>query len=214
VLVFRFRLAHAQTLRFTLYRLAPDCRPVARFRRHGHPGLNVIRIKIMTSGKRLRPGTYRITARGPARIVLRRRFVVARTRPKHAALLAALRRNTCTSNRSHAQLISMHVAEPPVTPPPLGAVAGSHVVLHAHRGTSGNHVLGELTSPLGVSPAWLKPILLAAVGLALALLTLAVLPQRTAYPSGAALVLARHRGGFAVAGVALLAAVLLAVLLT
>src|SRR5207302_1327050 len=144
---------------------------------------------------------------------MRRRFVVARTRPKHAALLAALRRNACASNRSHAQLISLHVAAPPLTAPPSGAVAGSHVVLRPRRGTAGGHVLGELTAPLGVSPSWLKPILLAVVGVALALLVLAVLPQRTAYPSGPALVLARHRAGFLVAGLALLAGVMLVVLL-
>jgi len=214
VLVLRFRLAHAQTLRFTLYRLAPDCRPVATFRRHGHPGLNVIRISVVTSGKRLGPGTYRITARGPAKIVLRQRFVVAKgPRPKDAALLAALSRNACVASSSHAQLVSMHVAAPPLSPP-SGAVAGSRVVLHPDRGTSARRVLGELIAPLGVSPAWLRPILLAVLGLALTLLALAVLPLGVVHPTGTAVLLARHRAGLAAAGIALLAGVLLAVLLS
>ena len=200
-------------LRVSLFQFAPDCRQVVSFRRRGHRGLNVIRLRVVTSGVRLRPGTYRITVRSPTRIVMRRRFVVARARPKDAALLAALGRDACAAARGHAQLISAPFAAPAVPTPPRGAVAGSHVVLHPGRGTTGRDVLGELTV-LASTPSWLKPILIAVFGLALALLALAALPQSRVYPAGPAVLVARHRGGLAALGVTLLAGVALAILLT
>jgi hypothetical protein len=215
-LVFRFRLRHAQALRISLFEVSPACRRVASFRRHGHRGLNIIRVRVKISGVRLRPGTYRITVRNSERIVMKQRFVVARSRPSRAAFLAALHRDACAAARSRAQLASFPIAAPPVLTPPRGAVAGSRVVLRPGGGTSvTGRVLGELTAPLGVTPAWLRPILLAVFGLALALLLVAALPQTAVYPrSGPAVLLARHRGGLAAVGVTLLACAALAVLLT
>jgi hypothetical protein len=212
-LVFQFRLRHAQALRISLFEVSPACRRVASFRRHGHRGVNVIRVRVKISGVRLRPGTYRMTVRNSGRLVMQRRFVVARSRPSRSAFLAALHRDACAAARSRAQLISVQVAAPAALTPPRGAVAGSRVVLHPDRGTSPGHVLGELTAPLVVTPAWLRPILLAVLGLALALLLVAALPQSAVYPNGPAVLLARHRGGLAAVGGTLLAGVALAVLL-
>jgi len=202
-------------LRVTLFELSPRCRRVVSFRRRGHAGLNVVRIRVLIAGKRLGPGTYRITVRSPSRIVLRRRFVVARSRPTtHAAYLTALHRDACAATASRARLISAPIAAPRTATPPTGGVAGSRAILHPRSGhPSAGRILGSLVVPSTLDPAWLKSVLLAGLGLALALLALAALPQRALSPGGLAVVVGRHRAGFAASGMALLGAVVLAALL-
>ena len=57
-----FWLARPATVRFVMRQEAPDCAVVGTFERRGHEGVNRTRFVGRYKGRRLPPGTYRITA--------------------------------------------------------------------------------------------------------------------------------------------------------
>src|SRR5437660_7656124 len=67
-----FVLPRATRVVFLVNQLSPSCRASGRFSVAGHPGLNRIRFAGRVSGRRLGPGTYRISARTTAGRPLRR----------------------------------------------------------------------------------------------------------------------------------------------
>jgi len=58
-----FVLGRPAVVEFVVAQLAPDCRRLARFRIHGHRGVNRIRIGRRIGRSTLAPGTYRFVAR-------------------------------------------------------------------------------------------------------------------------------------------------------
>jgi hypothetical protein len=58
-----FVLGRPAVVEFVVVQLAPDCRRLARFRIHGHGGVNRIRVGRRIGRRTLAPGTYRFVAR-------------------------------------------------------------------------------------------------------------------------------------------------------
>ena len=95
-----FVLSKPTLVEFVLVRVAPDCRPVGRFRVKGHAGKNRVRFRGGLKGRTLRPGTYVIRARTlPVRRELTEtKLVIFKRRPLAREIAAARASNTCGSS--------------------------------------------------------------------------------------------------------------------
>ena len=111
-----FILRRAALVEFVVLEVAPDCRPVGRFRVRGHPGVNRVRVPIRVGREPLAPGTYRVVARAipTGRTVGRARLVVV-DRASRREIRAARRADSC------AQGSSVGTSDP--ARPPAGALS-------------------------------------------------------------------------------------------
>ena len=233
-IVLSFSLAKPALVRFRVRLEAPDCRFVGSFTMRAHAGLNRIRFPGRIRGKELSPGTYGISAfavhgdrvrpLGRIRVVVVPPGADVRSaRPAPAA---------CTGPREgfYGTAASALPADGDRISPAGGAgeddegghVAGvaasgtksssAEAVDRRERSTREDRLLGVVASPFDDAPAWLQPLALWAMGVALVLLLLAALPGAVLRRGEIAALVGKRRAELATVGATLLAAVVVAAL--
>ena len=222
-LVLRFRVRARSTVVYSLIQVSPVCRHVATFRRVAHRGANTLRIGPRVARHRLARGTYRIVGRARGRLVLSRRFVVAnRILPARAALEAAAR-TVCKPAPALAPLSSRAVtgvavavaAKSAAAPAEAPSPAAPKTRAHRPLGPFTPHVLGHtFTKRLEHASPWMRVALLGTLGFAIALLALAAMPLEALPDGRLAAFVAHRRLDLALAGLVLVAAVAVAVIVT
>src|SRR5436190_5940191 len=100
-----FVLQQAGPVVFTVNKVSPACIGIARFTVAGDAGLNRVRFAGEVHGRRLGPGTYRISIRTASGAVVRRvtLVVVGGSAPSRDELRSMLAANTCRSAGTKAQ---------------------------------------------------------------------------------------------------------------
>jgi hypothetical protein len=211
-----FRLGRAAPVEFVVVQVAPDCRRVGRFRVAGHRGVNRIRFRGRVGGRALRAGTYRIKARTlpRGRAVMDTEFVVV-ARPDRYVIAYARGADACgraqdrQSTSSSASALGIPKASAPrVEPENHARPSRTHGLLGAK---SAKEAVGAVSEDAVGAFKSIPSLLFVLLGIAIGLLGVAALPSRVAPTRGAAVTLALHRSAVAVAGTALLIAVLVAV---
>lgn len=220
---FTFVLSSAGRVVFTVNQVSPACLGVGRFSVAGHAGLNRIRFTGRVHGRRLGPGTYRISARTPSGRVVRRitLIVVGGPAPSREELSSLRAANTCRGGtrkassalassassggtgaaQPAAQSLPRPVSQPQVeaagvTPPP-----------------SPNLHSGVLASSVQKTARAIRPLLVALLALSILLLGLASMPRVAVVEPRVNDLLVRHRVEIAALGAMALAAVAIAFLL-
>ena len=212
--ILKFVLSKPALVEFVLIRVAPDCRPVGRFRVKGHAGTNRVRFRGRIRGRALLPGTYVIRAQTlPARRALTEtKLVIFNRRPLAGELAAAQASNTCASSDGDTSPWSA-----------LGGVAG------ASTGNGGKHrtqresegsepirtdtsknplsVLGVRYTRAADAVKQVPAILFVLLGIAIGLLAAAAMPLRLVPSARMAAALAYRRTFVALAGAVTLASV-------
>jgi hypothetical protein len=219
VTVLTFVLPRAARVVFVVKQVSPICRVAGHFAVKGHAGRNRVRFPGRTSKLRLDPGTYRITARTRAgRVVQRVTIIVVDSgTPTRNQIIAARASNVCTaagrlaaaaggstgaSNTSNAAQEVQRSFTPAGKPSASGPIGGGN----SHSGA----VLG---SSVEKASRAVRPVLIALLALAIALLAIASLPRLAVPESRANELLARHRTEIAVLGAAAFVAVVITFLL-
>lgn len=201
-------------MEFVVIRVAPDCRPVGRFRVKGHPGKNRVRFRGRIKGRALRPGTYVIRARTlPARRALTEtKLVIFKGRPLPEELAAAQASNTCGGSFGDTSASSTLGGA-------AGPGAGNEGKLRIKRGGEGTEPIRVATrkKPLGVlgvrftrvadAVMEVPAVLFVLLGIAIGLLAAAATPIRFVPTARLAAVLAYRRSVVAMAGGITLASV-------
>ena len=211
-------LSKPARVEFVLIRVAPDCRPVGRFRVKGHAGQNRVPFQGRIKGRALRPGTYVIRARTlPARRALTEtKLVIFKRRPLPAELAAAQASNTCGS--SHGDTSSSST---------LGGGAGpdegNQGKVQVKRGGNESEPIRVRTTknPVGVlgvsftrtadAVKEVPALFYILLGIAIGLLAAAAIPLRFVPSARLAAALAYRRTVVAMAGAITLASVAVAV---
>jgi hypothetical protein len=213
-----FVLSKPTIVEFVLVRVAPDCRPVGRFRVKGHAGQNRVRFRGRIKGRALSPGTYVIRARTlPARRALTKtKLVIFKRRPLAGELAAAQASNTCGSSDGGTSYASALGGGPG---PPLGSGdAGKLQVkpsteesepirVGRSRGKTPAAVLGVRFTRAADAVKEVPALLYLLLGIAIGLLAAAAMPLRFVPSARMAAVLAYRRTFVAMAGAITLASV-------
>lgn len=204
-----FRLGRAAPVEFVVVQVAPDCRRIGRFRVAGHPGVNRVRFRGHVGGRALGPGAYRIKARTlpRGRAVVDTRFVVV-MQPERRVIASARGADACGS-KQQGQSTSPNASA--LGRPGAGASPARPKTDDLVRPSRGHGVLGArfAQDALGAFKT-IPSLLFVLLGIAIALVGVAALPLRVAPTQRAAVALAPHRGTVALAGTALLIALLVA----
>jgi hypothetical protein len=195
-----FWLRHSARVRFTVVQVFPLCQLIGSFTVRGHAGTNRFRFNGRVHGTRLDPGTYQVGLRSKRGRLLRVTIAifdapVAST----SAVASARKRNVCRSTGAFASFPGSTLL------PPIDASSAPEGLSPAGS-TPSHHVLGvDVTAPRDlVKEIGKNPFAIAALSLAVFLLTIAAVPQ-TAMPGGrAADVVARERAALVFAGAAAL----------
>lgn len=226
----KFSLGRPAIVRFSIRQEAPSCVVVGSFAVRGHRGVNRVRFFGRYRGTPLPPGTYTLTAttgRGDRRVRLGRVTVVIVGRGADPAGARA-QPTTCVSGAggrdSDASSAFFGGDEGQGLPAEEQGVAGtSSDTASATKSAAGSafgggevadgsardgRILG-LRNPLEDVPAWLRPLLLAALAIAIILLLLAALPASRMRPSGASELVLHRRTELAVGGATVATAVAL-----
>jgi len=207
-----FVLQRAGRVVFTFDQVSPACVEIGQLTVAGHPGLNRVPFGGTVHGRRLTPGTYRISVRTATGHVVRRvtLVVVDGAAPSRDELRTLRAANTCpgdagTGTTTTSTMTATSQGTGPGTPTsPQGAAEG--VVPPAPR------LHGLLGTSIAKTARAIRPLLVALLALAILFLGVASLP-RTAVPDPRMHdLLARHRIEVAGLGVAALLAVALALL--
>jgi hypothetical protein len=217
VAVARFHLARPATVRVTVWQEAPQCRLFGRFRFTAARGTNAFRLPLQIAKRALVVGRYRLVGLVHGRNVIDERVRVERAngrlrvRKIHAA-------DGCIP-ASEAAILSAAAGLPV---PTLDGGNGSGSV--SRSGTRGAQKSASApATQSGPRSAKALPRLSASVrhtltfvllALAIALLTVSSLPGSTARGGPAAAALARHRAALTSAGLAMIVAAALALVLT
>jgi hypothetical protein len=213
--ILRFVLSKPALVEFLVVRVAPDCRPVGRFRVKGRAGTNRVRFRGQVRGRALRAGTYVIRARTlPAgRELAETKLVIFKRRPLPKELAAAQSSNTCRSSNSDAWLADGEAG-------PVGSNDDKLQVQRSAEGSRPNRV-GKGKTPLGVLGARftrtadavreVPAFLFVLLGIAIGLLAAAAMPIRLIPNARMAAILAYRRTSVALAGAVALASVLASV---
>ena len=204
---------------FTVNQVSPGCVGIGHFTFAGRRGLNRVRFAGRLHGRRLEPGTYRISARtANGRIVRRIRLVIVDgAAPSRAELQALRTANTCRdmtqaetssatgsfpSSSAGEPPASRRVAQGPEASPGLAPLRGADLPSR-----------GVLASAVEQTARAIQPVLVALLALAILLLAVASLPNVAVPDRRVNDMLARHRGEIAGLGAAALVAVALTFLL-
>jgi hypothetical protein len=201
---------------FTVKQVSPGCVGIGHFTVRAHAGLNRVRFAAAVHRRPLTPGTYRISIRTAAGHVVRRvtLVVVDGPAPSNDELRALQLADTCvgaddaaptTTTSATAPATSSAIATPPGT-----SQQGSAQGL-APREPSLHGILG---SSVAKTARAIEPLLVALLALAILLLGVASLPREAVPDPRMHDLLARHRVEVVGLGVAALAAVALAFLLS
>jgi hypothetical protein len=209
-----FVLPRASRVVFVVEQISPVCRIAGRFTVNGRSGLNRIRFPRPASSRRLEPGTYRIRAHTPAGSLVQRVTIVVfdRGAPTHDQIVAARASNVCgtsarlaTASGSTGAPNTSGVRSPPLTPGHPSA-SGPSEGANSRSGA----VLGSTVEKAARA---IRPVLVALLALAIALLGIAALPRLVLSDSRANELLAEHRAEIAGLGAAAFVAVVVAFLL-
>jgi len=210
-----FVLRHPSMVRFVVIQVSPDCRRFAHFRVVGHRGVNRVQLGPRVGRHTLRPGTYKLVARAVpgGRTVVDTRLVVVRTANRDQ-IEQARGADTCSAPaHSSAGSTASGTGASGSTGSGGQAALASRSSKDAgaakpkparHQGVLGAKFARKAVKAASSVPLWLYLLLL----LAIVLLAAAALPLRAAPTTGAASALARHRGAIAIAGAAMLVAVM------
>ena len=212
-----FVLSKPTVVEFVLVRVAPDCRPVGRFRVKGQAGQNRVRFRGRIKGRALRPGTYVIRARTlPARRALTEtKLVIFKRRPLPEELAAAQASNTCGSSDGGTSSSSTLGGG-------AGPGAGNEGKLQVKRGGNepGPIRIRPIKNPVGVlgvsftrtadAVKEVPALLYLLLGIAIGLLAAAAMPIRFVPNARLAAVLAYRRTVVTMAGAITLASVAVA----
>jgi hypothetical protein len=193
-----FVLGRPAVVEFVVVQLAPDCRRLARFRIHGHGGVNRIRVGRRIGRRTLAPGTYRFVARTlpGGRRVADAQLVVVRDASR-TAIRAARHADTCeragiSSNRSTRTTIDRAHAGP------VGATRPHKDAQPTHdRGVRGAKFAKRAFSAADDAPVGVYVLL----GLAIALLGAAAALPKAAPTSRSAPLIAGLSGAGILLGV-------------
>jgi hypothetical protein len=204
----------------TVNQVSPACVGMGHFNVATHSGLNRVRFAGVVHGRRLGPGTYRISIRTAAGQVIRRvtLVVVDGAAPSRDELQALRASNTChgvaatgsasTTSGSIAGASTGTPLGPQKLPQPQTAAAG----LAPARGP--NLHSGVLASSVEKTARALAPVLVALLALSIVLLGMASLPREAVPGPRMHDALARHRLELVTLGATALVAVALAFFLT
>jgi hypothetical protein len=204
----------------TVTQVAPVCRAVGHITVTGHQGLNRYRFNGRVQGRRLQPGTYRISLRTPSgRLVRRIVLVVSAGAPTPAEVRAARATNVCAAASFNGFGFSLSPFLAVGTPSTGGSAPGSlesgaqqpetgGVAPHGPNLHSG--VLGSTVEKTARAIRW---FLVALLAVAIVLLAAASLPRVAVPDARINDLLARHRVELAGLGAVALAAVAVAFLL-
>lgn len=198
VAILVFRLRQAARVRFTVVQVFPLCRVVGSFTVRGHPGTNHFGFNGRVHGTRLEPGTYQVGLRSKRGRLLRVTIAIFDDPVASPSAVATAReRNVCGSTGAFASFPGSTLL------PPIAAQSvPDELSPTGSPSPSSHHVLGvDVTAPRDlVKEIDKNPLAIAALSLAVFLLTLAAVPQ-AAMPGGrAAHILARERPALVVAG--------------
>jgi hypothetical protein len=160
-----FTLRKPAFVEFLVLQVAPDCRPVGRFRVRGHRGVNRVRIPARIGRKPLAPGTYKVVARAipGGRTVGRTRLVVV-DRANRGQIRAARNANSCGPTSS------VGASDPARPLPPAGALSDPAQPKGARHPARHHGVLGARFGRAALSaaddvPLWVFGLLAAGVAL-------------------------------------------------
>jgi hypothetical protein len=211
---FTFVLQQAGPVAFTVNQVSPVCVGIGRFTVAGHAGLNRVRFAGVVHGRRLTPGTYRISIRSASGRVVRRvtLVVVGGSAPSQAELRSLRSANACKGSGATASttaLIPLATQKLPGPPTASQQVAAEGL---APRGQ--NLHSGVLASSVEKAARAIRPLLVALLALAILLLGVASLPREAVPEPRMHYLLARHRVELAGLGAAALVAVALAFVLS
>jgi hypothetical protein len=210
---FTFVLQQAGPVAFTVNQVSPVCVGIGRFTVAGHAGLNRVRFAGVVHGRRLTPGTYRISIRSASGRVVRRvtLVVVGGSAPSRAELRSLRSANTCNGGGGTAStttltpLATQKLPGPPAAPQQVAVDGLAPHGPNLHSGVLASS--GEKTARA------VRPLLVALLALAILLLGVASLPRVAVPEPQMHYLLARHRVELAGLGAAALVAVALAFLL-
>jgi hypothetical protein len=217
---FTFVLQQAGRVVFTVNQVSPVCVGIGRFTVGGHAGLNRVRFAGVVRGRRLVPGTYRISIRTASGRVVRRvtLVVVGGSAPSGAELRALRSANTCKGGGPAAGPASTSTTSAGMNPlasqrvPPLPAA--SQLTAAAGLAPHGPNLhSGVLASSVERTARVIRPLLVALLAFAILLLGVASLPSEAVPEARMHDLLARHRVELAGLGAATLVAVAVAFLL-
>jgi hypothetical protein len=211
---FTFVLQQAGPVAFTVNQVSPVCVGIGRFTVAGHAGLNRVRFAGVVHGRRLAPGTYRISIRSASGRVVRQvtLVVVGGSAPSQAELRSLRSANACKGSGATASttaLIPLATQKLPGPPTASQQVAAEGL---APRGQ--NLHSGVLASSVEKAARAIRPLLVALLALAILLLGVASLPREAVPEPRMHYLLARHRVELAGLGAAALVAVALAFVLS
>jgi hypothetical protein len=199
---------------FVVKQLSPVCRITAHFAVNAHAGRNRIRFPGRGSKLRLDPGTYRITARTRAGLVVRRvTIVVVKTGvPTRDQIIAARAANVCVLAAASSSTGASNTGD--LANSPLGSLTPGQPSASGPVEAGDTHPGGVLGTTVATAARAVQPFLVALLALAILLLTVASLPRPALLDSRANQILERHRLEIAGLGAAAFMAVLIALLLS
>jgi hypothetical protein len=200
---------------FTVRQVSPGCVGIGHFTVRAHAGLNRVRFAATVHRRPLTPGTYRISIRTATGHVVRRvtLVVVDGPAPSKDELRALQLADTCVGASDTAPTTTSAAApgtSSGAATPPAASQQGSSQGL-APREPSLHGILG---SSVAKTARAIEPLLVALLGLAIVLLAVGSLPREAVPDPRMHDLLARHRVEVVALGVAALAAVALAFLLS
>jgi len=205
---------------FTVTQVSPSCTGIGHFSVTGRAGLNRVRFTGVIHGRRLKPGTYRISIRTATGRVVRRvtLVIVGASSPSPDELQAMRSANAC---REAAITQTAFAVSPFVSGGQSAAPLAAQKLPQSHPAAAGlvpthgpNLHSGVLGSSVEETARAIQPFLVALLGLSILLLGAASLPREAVPGPRMHDVLARHRLELAALGAAALVAVALAFLLT
>jgi hypothetical protein len=214
---FTFVLQQAGPVVFTVNQVSPGCVGIGRFTVAGHAGLNHVRFAGVVHGRRLAPGTYRISIRTASGRLVRRvtLVVVGGSAPSRAELRALRSANTCKGGGDLASTPTTSARMSPLAtqsvPSPSTASQQTAAAGLAPHGP--NLHSGVLASSVEKTARAIRPLLVALLALAILFLGVASLPREAVPEARMHDLLARHRIELAGLGAAALLAVAVAFLL-
>jgi hypothetical protein len=190
-----FRLRHGGRVRFTVVEVFPLCQVVGHFTVRGHAGVNRFRFNGRVHGKPLPGGTYQIGLRARRGRLLRVTIAIFDSVVSSPSVVAAAKkRNVCGATTSFTTSLGFDLSG--VERRSAAAGSSSSPVSH--------HVLG--VDVTGLAPQKLlteiakSPFGTVALGLAVLLFGLAVIPEAAIPGPRSADLLARRRSAMILAG--------------
>ena len=189
------RLRHGGRVRFTVVEVFPLCQVVGHFTVRGHAGVNRFRFNGRVRGKPLPSGTYQIGLRVRRGRLLRVTIAIFDSAVSSPSLVAvAKKRNVCGTNTSFSSSLGFD----------LGGVEGRSAASESSSSPVSHHVLG--VDVTGLAPQKLlteiakSPLGIVALGLAVLLFGLAMIPEAATPGPRTADLLARRRSAMILVG--------------